>query len=262
MVNAYFLQAGGGDDSILSWNKQTARWRKYTGSSRIKHSIRPTRSGSKFRVMIPGFGMHWLIHPADIIYFRWSLFRWFIHSIRVVWAHVQIYLQQCDKILFWWFYVGPSFMIRSRPDYFPGNDDSKDLRITYSEPIQKSGAENPGNYQMLSTGIQTDSLSWIFIPRRWFQYFFMILCQKRQSIHCESEINWIYPETHCRIQFTRYVTTNRKCMTFYSRNHGRPDPPVGLPNSEFVELYNRSTFPINLKDWTFKYGIIQKYFHR
>jgi len=39
-----------------------------------------------------------------------------------------------------------------------------------------------------------------------------------------------------------------------------PDPPVGLPDGEFVELYNRSEFPINLKDWTFRYGSSSKSF--
>jgi hypothetical protein len=33
-----------------------------------------------------------------------------------------------------------------------------------------------------------------------------------------------------------------------------PDPPVGLPNAEFVELYNNSPFPINLKGWTISDG--------
>lgn len=33
-----------------------------------------------------------------------------------------------------------------------------------------------------------------------------------------------------------------------------PDPPVGLPNAEFVELYNNSPFAINLHGWTISDG--------
>jgi hypothetical protein len=33
-----------------------------------------------------------------------------------------------------------------------------------------------------------------------------------------------------------------------------PDPPVGLPNYEFVELLNRTNFPINMNGWAFQMG--------
>jgi hypothetical protein len=39
-----------------------------------------------------------------------------------------------------------------------------------------------------------------------------------------------------------------------------PDPPVELPNGEFVELHNRSAFPVNMKDWIFRYGSYTKVF--
>jgi len=33
-----------------------------------------------------------------------------------------------------------------------------------------------------------------------------------------------------------------------------PDPPLGLPNYEYVELYNRTIYPISLKGWMFRMG--------
>jgi len=33
-----------------------------------------------------------------------------------------------------------------------------------------------------------------------------------------------------------------------------PDPPVNLPNYEFVELYNRTIYPISMKGWMFQMG--------
>jgi hypothetical protein len=39
-----------------------------------------------------------------------------------------------------------------------------------------------------------------------------------------------------------------------------PDPPVGLPNEEYAELYNRANYPINLKNWTFTTGSYIKVF--
>jgi hypothetical protein len=37
-----------------------------------------------------------------------------------------------------------------------------------------------------------------------------------------------------------------------------PDPVNGLPESEYVELYNRTHFPISLKGWTFEYSGTRK----
>jgi hypothetical protein len=39
-----------------------------------------------------------------------------------------------------------------------------------------------------------------------------------------------------------------------------PDPPVGLPNYEYIELYNRTNYPINLKNWTLTTGSYVKVF--
>jgi len=39
-----------------------------------------------------------------------------------------------------------------------------------------------------------------------------------------------------------------------------PDPPIGLPNYEFAELYNRTQFPLNLYNWTITLGSTVKVF--
>ena len=39
-----------------------------------------------------------------------------------------------------------------------------------------------------------------------------------------------------------------------------PEPVTGLPESEYVELYNRTLFPVNLGGWTFEYGSSAKTF--
>ena len=37
-----------------------------------------------------------------------------------------------------------------------------------------------------------------------------------------------------------------------------PSPPVNLPDAEYVELFNRSTYPVELKNWVLKLGSSDK----
>jgi hypothetical protein len=40
----------------------------------------------------------------------------------------------------------------------------------------------------------------------------------------------------------------------------KPEPRVGLPEEEYIELYNRAAYPVNLKDWTISIGSNTKSF--
>lgn len=39
-----------------------------------------------------------------------------------------------------------------------------------------------------------------------------------------------------------------------------PTPEIGLPGVEYIELLNRTEFPINIEEWIFRYGTTQRYF--
>jgi hypothetical protein len=147
------------------------------------------------------------------------------------------------------FYSGPYYTDTTSPfvDSF-ALLSNKQILLRFSEAVQPVNAQDPTNY-ILSAGVspitaqlQSDQRTVILT----FSLAFVsgqnstLVCDGiedlagNQMVLFNKQFNYFEPGF-------RDVVINELFTD--------PSPPVGLPNAEFVELYNRSGFNINLKNW-------------
>ena len=261
--NSYYLQAGGGDDSVFIL-KQTGGVVKtifrFT-SCKTVHSTNTLR----FKITSDDSG-HWealIDTTGGFNYFSDGKFfddsftatRWFGVLCRYTSSNAA-------KFYFDNFYAGP-VITDTEPPYITGVETVTPacLQITFSEPVQKTDAENPGNYLLQGQGKPPDSVLQDHQNPAIVSVFLQdsIAQGGWDSLHISNIRDLTgnsLPDTIVRVCYYRpehYDILIHEIMA-------DPDPPVELPDGEFVELYNRTACPINLRDWRFKYGSYTKIF--
>jgi hypothetical protein len=104
-------------------------------------------------------------------------------------------------------------------------------------------ADNTGGMNFLEEGHCTDpgilSTSW-----------FGIYCQYTTS----NSTKFFFDDFYVGIIQTDTICQVKTWDVIMDEIMADPDPVTGLPESEYVELYNRTLFPLNLSGWTFEYG--------
>ena len=261
IASGYYLQAGGGDDSVLIM-KQTGAIVKTIYRFRSYKTLHSTNT-LRFKITCNDSG-HWeaLIDTlGGCNYIRDGTFfddpvtasRWFGLMCRYTSSNA-------TKFYFDDFYVGPVQHDSVSPRIASQEATGANVvEVTFSEPVEKESAGNPGNYQIISHGTHPDSVAQNNQQPE-IVHLFLHDSMADGTIDSLRVRNILdlpgnrISDTVVRICYYRpkaYDVVIHEIMA-------DPDPPVELPNGEFVELYNRSAFPINLRDWTFKYGSYTK----
>jgi hypothetical protein len=263
IVKGYFLQVGGSDDSIFimkqtGMTEQTVyRFNSYKtlhSTNTIRFKI--TRDGSgNWEALIDTTGGYNYISDGTFYEDSFTETQWFGLMCRYT-------LSNSTKFYFDDFYVGPVMYDTLPPEIVETQAmDARVLHISFSEPMQIQSAEDVKNYNLASNGMMPDSVS-------------------RELLHPEHVLIFLHDTmadgTTDSIQIRNLADLSGNLMrdtivqiscyqpkAFDILIHeimADPDPPAGLPNGEFVELYNRTAFSINLEGWTFKYGSYSKAF--
>jgi len=119
--------------------------------------------------------------------------------------------------------------------------------VTFSEPIDLSGASIlvPAALGSYTCNVSGNTLELLFatpIPR--CQTFVVTLdgiADREGNCMSRTDLSFsFYPAAFGDLIFSEIMCD--------------PYPSVGLPEVEYVELYNRRTFPVDLSGWTFHYG--------
>jgi len=263
IVNGYFLQAGGGDDSVFIM-KQTGvaieklyRFKFYKtlhSTNTLRFKITQDDSG-QWEAMIDTTGGYNYISDGGFFDNSFTTTRWFGLMCRYTSSNA-------TKFYFDDFYVGPIQYDTVPPKIISQEATTATvLKIAFSEPIQKQNAENPENYQLMSPGFQPDSVVQDISHSENVSIFL-------HNSLTEGTIDSLSIRNILDLSGNRMSDTIVQVCYYQPKAYdiliheimADPDPPVELPNGEFVELYNRSMFPINLQDWTFRYGSYSRVF--
>ena len=132
------------------------------------------------------------------------------------------------------------------------------LLISFSENIERVRAETPTNYLVRGLGypsqVNLDSL----IHNQVHLYF----NEPLQNASCDTlEVRNIVDLKGNVIRKGDFIFCIYKVKAYdivIDEIMADPTPQVGLPDAEYIELFNRTGFPINLKDWTLEFGSYKK----
>jgi hypothetical protein len=262
MGDALYLQIGGAQDSISLVNR--------TGvSEKILYSIKSYRTN----------------HSTNLIRFRithdqgdlWEVFLdttggrqyysdgGFFHPTMVSPSFFGFYgrYTSSNAIKFWFddVYVGPIVRDTVAPKIvFAGVTSDTTISLQFSEPVEASGASQTTHYNLKNYGSPSsahrDFLDPSAVVLRW------------EELMPAGVVDSLLVRNLTDLSGNRMRDTSLAMVYYRPQPYdiliheilADPDPLVGLPAEEFVELYNRSPYPVNLKGWSLKSGSYTKTF--
>ncbi|MCK9204167.1 MAG: lamin tail domain-containing protein [Bacteroidales bacterium] len=263
VANGYFFQAGGADDSLRIIRKEgNLNEIIFTCTSyRTVHNTNALRI--KIKRDIPG---NWEVlidttgganYRTDGFFFDnvFTTSRWFGVSCRYTSSN-------STKFYFDDFYVGP--VIRDTISPIVNSLEvlgENHICVSFSEIIPEENAENTFNYRLTVNGNFPDSVVQDQQQPSKIDLFFKEAFPEGKSdtlaVHGIVDLAGnSLKDTLIPISFYQYHPYDVVIHEILAD----PEPSVALPEGEFVELFNRTPYPINLKGWIFKFGNFFKIF--
>lgn len=261
-ASSLYLQIGGADDSLAILSKEDGNLRTLFRfeSYRSNHSVNLLRlrivhdMSGLWEVFIDTTGNEQFYREGSFQYQTSTGTRWF-----GIWCRYTS--SNSAKCWFDDLYIGPV----KRDTIPPGitfaeilSDTS--IRLVFSEPPEKSDAENLLNYRLYSRGNPRDAKIEENTGNAVILTWPSLMPQGTPDTLVVTDIadlaGNIMHDTVLQVVSFRpgaYDVLITEIMA-------NPATTGELPPEEFVELFNRSPFPINLKGWILKYGNYYKIF--
>ncbi len=259
-LNGYFVQVGGTDDRV-SLFKQTGATidlliqgtQASTANSTNELLIKVTRSDNGFWSLFTddsGSGIYQIEGSAnDISHTATSYFGIFCKYT----------VSNATKFYFDNFSIDYIYYDQIPPEIVSVNVDSANrLMLTFDEILDQTSAENTANYSV-NNGIGNPAQA-ILDPVNNNIVFLSFATNFQNGLTNVLEVNGIQDPngnimTPQQFEFTYYqpgVAVWKDIII--NEIFPDPTPPVGLPEEEFIEIYNKSSKNISLENWQFGDG--------
>jgi hypothetical protein len=256
-LNGYFIMLGGNTDAVSVWRQngliqtEIIKGRDdLLNRSSINAGIKVTRddTGWKLFTDITGSGDYTLEGSSD-------------DDAEIAAGYFGIVCTytstRSDKFSFDNFKVSGDVVTDNDPPVLSGIDiaSSKEIKLTFSEPLDRHSATDPNNYLIDGSQIPTEAVL-AEDQRTVLLLFSEPLLEKPHRI----EISGIVDLHENIIQIIHhefvYITPNDAVAkdVIITEIFADPSPQAGLGESEFVEIHNRSDKTFDLSGWTFSDG--------
>ena len=158
------------------------------------------------------------------------------------------------------FYVGDIIVDTTIPEVTNLNiTDPNSLELTFNKAIEPNTAQNVNNY-FVNKGIGPPAIA--IRPDETPNRVILIFAQSftETEEYTLSVLNIADYQGNVMVPFTGNFTwyVPKAFDVVFHEIMANPTPPIGLPDHEFIELYNTSGFPINLQGWTFQHGTTER----
>lgn len=155
-----------------------------------------------------------------------------------------------DAFYFDDFYVDPVYVDNESPEIIGVSTlDANSVQITFSESVALADAENTANYSI--DGLGNPSMAMLEANSTSVVLFFDAPFPNNENLTLSVEnINDLNSNVLNGSTNFSFAVLETKSIVI-NEIFADPTPVVGLPEAEFVELFNRTDFDIDLNGWTF-----------
>jgi len=260
-LHGYFIQLGGSDDSISIMTQSGSISEKLYSFRHYLTDHSTNIIGIKIRCDCVGNWEVFIDTTGGINYISDGSFFDSTHRVSHFFGvYCKYTSSNATKIYFDNFYVGPVLYDTFSP-FVTSNEviDSIHFMIVFSEPMKRPGIENPENYLLKSREIHPIQvvmdagnptiIQLYFSPPITNGSFDSLIITGVQDLAGNAISDTLLPVCyHIPAKFDVVV---HEILS-------DPDPQIGLPVQEYVELYNRTDYPIRMHNWAFNFGNSQK----
>ena len=171
--------------------------------------------------------------------------------------HLHFTSSNAKKFYFDDIYVGPEIIDSEPPELLDLEAlDTHHLLLTFSESLSESALDLQ-HYQVL-VGCQPDSAFFDGAPSKVRLCFNEPLPENTNLTLQVTDIGDLVGNTMPLITLAFAICQPAENDVVINEIMADPSPVVGLPEWEYVELFNTTEFTINLKDWVFLIGTTRK----
>lgn len=158
------------------------------------------------------------------------------------------------------FYAGPVIVDKTPPEVLAVSLETlNNLTVAFSEPVEAGSATNVNNYSTTPGSLVPQSATQdpgdpSIIHLAYAQRFTPDIIYSLDIVNIKDLAGNVV--TSSQTPFSWHQAKSYDILV--NEIMADPSPPVNLPETEYIELYNRSAYPVDLQNWSLWLGTTEK----